>query len=432
MMYDLHRKQLQQSLTDPNKLTSNEELQKNYPASGFHMMADVWGASKTQLNDVHALQERMKNAIVKVGATLLKLEAVQFEPNGVTIVAVLAESHASIHTYPEKGVLMADAFTCGDIDPEPLLLELVEGLGEERVIRRTARGDSFPCHIEEELSPGLSRIWELQSVIAQKKTDYQNVLIARTHQGVTLFCNQERQSSELTQLIYHEGQFIPAALLASECQNVLIIGSSEGVITQLAQWCGAQRVVHVDIDRECVELCAEHLPYGYKPFDVERYAEGTPEVQLIFADGFETVRKMQTEGATFDIIVMDLPDEEYDPNLQHNRLYEPDFLRDLQTLLTPQGVLITQAGCASYWRNQTLLRTYQRFSNLFPTTVYFEMTEQDWVWVIGCRSKLEDPLTKMQARLKNLDYTPEYIDSKLLGAATVLPTGLRRLLNHTV
>ncbi|SFU97151.1 S-adenosylmethionine decarboxylase [Xenorhabdus koppenhoeferi] len=127
----------------------------------------------------------MKNAIAKAGATLLKLEAVQFEPSGLTIVAVLAESHASIHTYPEKGVLMADAFTCGSIDPEPLLLELVEGLGEKYVIRRTARGESLPCHVEKKLSPGLSRIWDLQGVIAQRKTDYQNVLIARTHQGVT-------------------------------------------------------------------------------------------------------------------------------------------------------------------------------------------------------------------------------------------------------
>ncbi|GGB11276.1 hypothetical protein GCM10011491_44020 [Brucella endophytica] len=411
--------------------TGSPDLQTTYPPSGFHMMADVWGVSPALLNDVNALKERMTSAIAKAGATLLKIEALQFQPNGVTIVALLAESHASIHTYPDQGVLMADAFTCGSIDPAPLLGELVAGCGgSHHVIRRTTRGEGRPCHVQEDIGPGLSRVWELEDVVVQRKTAFQEVLIARTRQGLTLFCEQERQSSELTQLIYHEGQFIPAALLAAECRSVLIIGSSEGVVTQLAQWCGAERIVHVDIDRECVELCAQHLPYGYNPRDIERYAQGTAQVQLLFADGFETVRRLQSEGETFDVIVLDLPDEQWEFGAQHNRLYETDFLRGLQDLLTPQGVVITQAGCASYWRNRTLLRTYRRFEALFASTVYFEMTEQDWVWLIGCRASIPDPLAHMQARLNTLQYTPQYIDGALLPAAIVPPMGLRRLLDQ--
>lgn len=403
-----------------------------YPPSGFHMMADVWGVPAALLNDVKELEARMRYAIEKVGATLLKLEAVQFAPNGVTVVAVLAESHASIHTYPEHGVMMADAFTCGSIDPEPLLAELIAGCGAARhVIRRTARGEGRPSHVEEAVGPGLSRIWELNEVIAQEKTAYQDVLIGRTSQGLTLFCNQERQSSELTQLIYHEGQFIPAALLAGQCKSVLIIGSSEGVVTQLAQWSEATKIVHVDIDQRCVELCAQHLPYGYQPRDVERYAQGTEQVQLLFADGFAVVQSLKEQGQQFDIIVMDLPDEECEPSGQHNRLYDQEFLNALNALLTEDGVVISQAGCASYWRNQTLMRTYQRFSSVFQTTVYFELTEQDWVWVIGCRAALADPVAHMQQRLTTLPYTPQYIDKELIAAATTLPTGLRRLLGHT-
>lgn len=321
--------------------TASPGLQSTYPPSGFHMMADVWGVSPTLLNDVETLKERMRCAIAKVGATLLKLEAVQFQPKGVTIVALLAESHASIHTYPDQGVLMADAFTCGSVNPAPLLDELVATCGgSHHVIRRTVRGEAPPCHIQENIGPGLLRIWELGEVIAQKKTAYQEVLIARTQQGLTLFCEQERQSSELTQLIYHEGQFIPAALLAEKCRSVLIIGSSEGVVTQLAQWCGAERILHVDIDRECVELCAQHLPYGYSPRDVERYAQGHGQVQILFADGFETVRRLKADGESFDVVVVDLPDEQVEHDAQHNRLYDADFLSGLKELLTPGGVVI--------------------------------------------------------------------------------------------
>ncbi len=387
------------------------------------MMMDAWGVPHHILNDIEALKSRMERAVRKVGATLLNLDAVQFSPNGITVVAVLAESHASIHTYPEQGVLMADAFTCGAIDPEPLIEALLEGVDvSRRVVRRTARGDSRPTHVEEQLSSGLTRIWEIDEVVATERTAYQDVLIARTAHGMTLFCNRERQSSELTQLIYHEGQFIPAALLAGRCKRVLVIGSSEGVVVQLALWCGAEHVVHVDIDRRCVDLCAEHLPYGYSKRDVERYEKGTDIVHLLFEDGSAVVDRLKAENQHFDIVVMDLPDEELDSDKQHNRLYQREFLEDLRDLLEPDGVVISQAGCASFWRNQTLAHTFQRFSDV----VYFELTEQDWVWVVGCNAATPDPVATMQHTLKGLPYTPHFIDGTLIAAATVLPVGLRR------
>ncbi|MGR3910828.1 adenosylmethionine decarboxylase [Burkholderia sp. SR8] len=398
-----------------------------YLPSGIHMMMDAWGVPHHILNDVAALKTRMEKAVRKVGATLLKLNAVQFSPNGITVVAVLAESHASIHTYPEQGVLMADAFTCGTIDPEPLIEALIEGVNvSHRVIRRTARGDGRPTHIEEQLSSGLARVWEIEEVVAAERTAYQDVLIARTAHGMTLFCNRERQSSELTQLIYHEGQFIPAALLAGQRKRVLVIGSSEGVVVQLALWCGAEHVVHVDIDRRCVDLCAEHLPYGYSKRDVERYEKGTDAVHLLFEDGSAAVDRLRAENQRFDIVVMDLPDEELDSDQRHNRLYQRKFLEDLRDLLEPNGVVISQAGCASFWRNQTLAHTFQRFSDTFSNAVYFELTEQDWVWVIGCNAATPDPVATMQHTLKTLPYTPHFIDSNLIAAATVLPLGLRR------
>lgn len=398
-----------------------------YSPSGIHMMIDAWGVPHHILNDIEALKSRMEKAVRNVGATLLNLNAVQFSPNGITVVALLAESHASIHTYPEHGVLMADAFTCGSIDPEPLIEALLEGLDmSRRVVRRTARGDSHPTHVEEKLSSGLARVWEINEVVATERTAYQDVLIARTAHGMTLFCNSERQSSELTQLIYHEGQFIPAALLAGQRKRVLVIGSSEGVVVQLALWCGAEHIVHVDIDRRCVDLCAEYLPYGYSKRDVERYEKGTDTVQLLFDDGSAVINRMRAENQHFDIVVVDLPDEELNSDHQHNRLYQREFLEDLRDLLEPDGVVISQAGCASFWRNQTLAHTFQRFSDTFSTAVYFELTEQDWVWVVGCNAATPDPVATMQHTLKILPYTPHFIDGNLIAAATVLPVGLRR------
>lgn len=400
-----------------------------FPPEGIHLIVDAWGGDYERLNDRRFLSDLLVSAASSCGATLLKVESFHFEPNGVTAIAILAESHASLHTYPDHGVIMIDAFTCGSIDPDPLIRSLVEGVRAERhVVRRAARGDRAPLYIEEALSPGQTRIWDLHDIVARERTDFQDVLIARTDHGLTLFCNDERQSSELTQLIYHEGQFVPAALLADHCRTVLIVGSSEGVVTQLAQWCGAERIVHADIDRRCVELCAQHLPYGYTPGDLVTHRSGRSGVELLYEDGAAVVDRYLECGDRFDVIVIDLPDEEAGRDAQHNRLYEQDFLLRLKRLLRPGGAVIAQAGCASYWRNTTLTRALKRFRSVFASAVYFEMTEQDWVWVVGTEAVIEDPVTRMRNALASLPYAPSYIDAETIGAATVIPLGLRRLI----
>ena len=70
------------------------------------------------------------------GATLLNLEARRFTPHGVTVLALLAESHASLHSYPEAGALFFDAFTCGPCDPEAILAAVVTALSPGRCERR--------------------------------------------------------------------------------------------------------------------------------------------------------------------------------------------------------------------------------------------------------------------------------------------------------
>ena len=74
------------------------------------------------------------------------------------------------------------------------------------------------------------------------------MLIGRTGQGASLFCDDDRQSTEFSQLVYHEAMVVPGFLLAGKLDQVLIIGSSEGVVSELAVAAGATRVDHVDID----------------------------------------------------------------------------------------------------------------------------------------------------------------------------------------
>jgi S-adenosylmethionine decarboxylase proenzyme len=95
---------------------------------GRHAIADCRGVAFDILNDSHSLVSILRHGIKDAGATLLNINCWRFTPYGVTVCAILAESHVTIHTYPEHGVAMLDAFTCGCIDPRKIIYPAVAAL----------------------------------------------------------------------------------------------------------------------------------------------------------------------------------------------------------------------------------------------------------------------------------------------------------------
>ncbi len=89
---------------------------EGYHFAGGHVIIDLWGA--TNLDKADIVEEAFKEAIRVCSATLLHMHFHCFEPNGgISGVAVLAESHMSIHTWPELGYAALDVFMCGDSQP---------------------------------------------------------------------------------------------------------------------------------------------------------------------------------------------------------------------------------------------------------------------------------------------------------------------------
>jgi len=70
------------------------------------------------LNDEHFLIDLLENAAVASGATVVQTIFKKFDPQGVTVLTLLSESHISIHTWPEDGNAAVDIFTCGDCNPK--------------------------------------------------------------------------------------------------------------------------------------------------------------------------------------------------------------------------------------------------------------------------------------------------------------------------
>ena len=113
---------------------------------GRHSIADLDGLEFELLDDEQRLRDTLTSAVVKAGATVLAVTSHRYVPQGVSVVAILAESHASLHTCPEIGLAMVDVFTCGQhADPEVAVDLIVEALAPSSVRRHAfTRGDGSP------------------------------------------------------------------------------------------------------------------------------------------------------------------------------------------------------------------------------------------------------------------------------------------------
>lgn len=100
---------------------------------GRHCILEVYGCCAEMLNNEQTLLRYMRDSVEKAGATWLGQVSHSFEPQGVTALGLLSESHISIHTWPEIGYAAVDIFTCGDrADPQQACKLLLRELSPER------------------------------------------------------------------------------------------------------------------------------------------------------------------------------------------------------------------------------------------------------------------------------------------------------------
>ena len=125
------KSQILSSLSDEQKLSHQSK----------HFLLELYRCDCEKLNDESFLRCILSRAAKLANATVLNLISNKFEPQGVTAIALLAESHISIHTWPESNYSAVDIFTCGqNMNPELASQYLIKALKAEehflRVIER--------------------------------------------------------------------------------------------------------------------------------------------------------------------------------------------------------------------------------------------------------------------------------------------------------
>jgi S-adenosylmethionine decarboxylase len=106
-------------------------VRKGVRCAGVHLIVDLHGAKR--LNDIEHIETTLRRCVEAANATLLHIHLHRFQPSGVSGVAVLAESHISIHTWPEAGYAALDVFMCGTAEPDKCIPVLREAFSAKRV-----------------------------------------------------------------------------------------------------------------------------------------------------------------------------------------------------------------------------------------------------------------------------------------------------------
>jgi|TARA_B100001939_G_scaffold297356_1_gene271782 S-adenosylmethionine decarboxylase len=115
-------------------------VEKRQIYAGKHLLLDLWGVKFD--NSITTLKKVIKNAVKVSGATMLHMHLHRFgKEQGISGVAVLAESHISVHTWPERDYVAFDIFMCGDTKPEASAEYLIKTLKPKKeILKKIKRG----------------------------------------------------------------------------------------------------------------------------------------------------------------------------------------------------------------------------------------------------------------------------------------------------
>jgi thermospermine synthase len=194
----------------------------------------------------------------------------------------------------------------------------------------------------EEQAPGLVTEMLLKRIFHSTKSQFQQIDVIETYFGKTLITDGKTQSTQFDEFAYHESLVHPALFNFAhydgrEAKTVFIGGGGElATAREILRHPHVERVVMVDLDEKVVDVSVKYLPeWGGET------VKSDPRLELIIGDAYAYLLNTKE---VFDVIIMDISDPiEAGPGIM---LYTKELYQHAATLLSPNGVFVTQAGTA--------------------------------------------------------------------------------------
>jgi len=297
---------------------------------GEHITLDIIGTTKEYSPEFY---EKLVYKIAKLAkVTILEISKYKFEPQGFTLVALLAESHMSFHTFPEKGIISFDFFTCAKVPPSVAIEVIKKEIEHTYIIKKEFNRDTVDLYYDNYSSPGLRKSYVVNKVLENFKSKAgQYVEILELEQfGKCLFIDNEIQVAESDEYLYSSTFVNSGMKLNPKKEKAAIIGGGDGGV---ARECISQNFGFIDwyeLDPEVVKVCDKHLS------KIGEKASEKNSVKCIWGDAFESIKSVKDD--TYDQIYVDLNDDQFCIDLAAKNM------DSLVRILKPKGVITAQVG----------------------------------------------------------------------------------------
>jgi len=334
---------------------------------GEHITLDIIGTNKEY--DPKFFEKLIYKIANKARVTVLEISKYKFEPQGFTILALLAESHISFHTFPEKRIISFDFFTCGKINPSVAFEIIKKEIKHTRIIKKEFNRDTVSLYRDIYSSPGLQKSYVVNNVLEDFTSKVgQHIEILDLEQfGKSLFIDNEIQVATLDEHLY-SSTFVNAGLkLNKNKEKTAIIGGGDGGV---ARECISRAFNFIDwyeLDPEVVEVCKKHLG------KIGNKATEKNSVKCIWGDAFESIKTVEDDH--YDQIFVDLNDDQYCIDLTAKNM------DSLTRILKPRGVITAQVGSQDKKPKQVenwLNAFNKNFGNTTLDRVYIPSFDCSW------------------------------------------------------
>ena len=277
--------------------------------------------------------ETIINKIAKAAKVgIVNISKYEFSPQGLTMIALLKESHMSFHTFPENGIVSFDFFTCGQVSPNVSLEILKQEIQHTSVVKKEFPRDSIHHYPDIYSSEGHQKSYVVEEFIKTfKSRQGQFIEILKLKEfGNALFIDNELQVAESDEKLYSY-TFVNSSLkLSGSNSSAAIIGGGDGGVARECINNGFNYVDWFELDREVVECCQKYLPEVFK--NINR----SNNVNCIWGDAFQNITSSENEK--YDHLFIDLNDDPYCINLAEKNM------REIKRIVKKNGIITAQVG----------------------------------------------------------------------------------------
>lgn len=319
---------------------------KRVPDMGNHLIMDFVGVQTVNLNNYEELDTKLREVL---GCTSVSIEGSlhkKFEPQGVTILYLLSESHFSIHTWPETKSCAIDFYHCGPVSNQNLAIaeeRLCDLMGWENCTTGVLlqRGQTTSYMANNLMTK--QEIFKNLTFVHREKSEYQDIrvydsesmgrilVLDRVLQLATYRFNQDNYSAAMIETAIQKNREEPY-------EHVLIIGGGDLVIATklLREYPNVRKVTVCEIDGRVVEVTKKYFSFA----DIVDKELATGRLEVVIESGATYMEKLIENEAMhgkLSAVIIDCTDFALNEDSLASELFTPDFYREIFQLLESGG-----------------------------------------------------------------------------------------------